>query len=176
MLFQYRITPHSTTDVSLSELLYGRRIKSHLDLIQLDLASHVKAKQMDQKKYHDCHSRHWIFEVQVGDTVFVRNLGSGGQTWLPGQIQETQGPVSYSVLLSDGHSVKRHIDYLRKRTIDVTTDPSENGGDDYLPPLPMGNDSSNVVPDATAPVQCSSRIKRPPDHYTTGTGHQWHSI
>ena len=80
--------------------------------------------------------------------------------------------MSYSVLLSDGHSVKRHIDYLRKRTIDVTTDPLENGGDDSLPPLPMENDSSNVVPDAPPPVQCSSRIKRPPDHYTTGTGHQ----
>ena len=72
--------------------------------------------------------------LRQGDTVFVRNFGSGGQTWLPGQIQETQGPVAYSVVLSDGRSVKTHIDNLRKRTIDVTTDPSENNGDDCLPP------------------------------------------
>ena len=38
MLFQYRITPHSTTGVSPSKLLYGRRIRSHLDLIQPDLS------------------------------------------------------------------------------------------------------------------------------------------
>ena len=125
---------------------------------------------MAQKKYHDCHSRHSIFEV--GDTVFVRSLGSGGQTWLPGQIQETQGPLSYSVLLNDGRLVKRNLDYLRKRTSDVTTDSSENSGDKCLPPLPMGNDSSNVVPDAPPPVERSSRIKRPPDHYTPRTGHQ----
>ena len=110
MLFQYRITPHSTTGVSPSELLYGRRIRSHLDLIQPDLASHVKAKQMAQKKYHDCHSRDQIFEV--GDTVFVRNFGSGGHAWLPGQTQETRGPLSYSVVLSDGRSVKRHRSFM----------------------------------------------------------------
>ena len=34
VLFHYRITPHSTTGVSPSELLFGRRIRSHLDLIQ----------------------------------------------------------------------------------------------------------------------------------------------
>ena len=171
MLFQYRITPHSTTGVSPSELLYGQRIRSHLDFLQPDLASHVKAKQMAQKKYHDCHSRDRTFEV--GDTVFVKNFGSG-QTWLPGQIQEIQGPVSYSVVLSDGRSCKRHIDHLRKRTtiIDVTTNPPENNRDDCLPPPTMVNDPNNVVPDAPPPLRHSSRIRHPPDHYTPGTGHQ----
>ena len=44
VLFQYRITPHSTTGISPSELLFGQRIRSHLDFIQPDLASHVEAK------------------------------------------------------------------------------------------------------------------------------------
>ena len=120
ILFQYRITPHSTTGISPSELLFGRRIRSHLDLMQPDLASHVEAKQRAQKKYHDAHSRDCTFEV--GDAVFVKNFGSG-QTWLPGQIQEIRGPVSYTVVVSDGHSFKRHVDHLRKRTVtDVTDD------------------------------------------------------
>ena len=38
VLFQYRITPHSTSGVSPSQLLFGRRIRSHLDFIQPDLA------------------------------------------------------------------------------------------------------------------------------------------
>ena len=37
VLFTYRIAPHSTTGVSPSELLLGRRLRSHLDLIQLDV-------------------------------------------------------------------------------------------------------------------------------------------
>ena len=96
VLFQYRITPHSTIGVSPSELLYGRRIRSHLDLIQPDLARHVEAKQMAQKKNHDRHSRDRVF--QIGDLVFIKNFGNG-LPWLPGEIKEIQGPVSYSVLL-----------------------------------------------------------------------------
>ena len=81
--------------------------------------------------------------------------------------------MSYSVVLSDGHLLKRHIDHLHKRTIiNVTTDPSENNADDCLPPPTMGSDSNNVVPDAPPPLRCSSRIRHPPDHYTPETGHK----
>ena len=38
------------------------------------------------------------------------NFGSR-QTWLPGQIQEIQGPMSYDVVLNDGCSFKRHVDH-----------------------------------------------------------------
>ena len=41
MLFQYRITPHSTTGMSPAELLMGRRICSHLDLVQPNLSNQV---------------------------------------------------------------------------------------------------------------------------------------
>ena len=88
VLFQYRITPHSTTGVSPSELLFGRRIQLHLDLIQPDLARHVEAKQMAQKKNHDRHSRDRVF--QIGDLVFIKNFGNG-LPWLPGEIKQTQG-------------------------------------------------------------------------------------
>ena len=33
-LFKYRTTPHSTTGVSPAELLMGRKLRSHLDLVQ----------------------------------------------------------------------------------------------------------------------------------------------
>ena len=80
--------------------------------------------------------------------------------------------MSYSVVLSDGHLLKRHLDHLHKRTIDATTNSSEINGDDCLPPLTRGNDSNNVVPDVPLPLQHSSRIRRSPDNYTPGTGHQ----
>ena len=76
-------------------------------------------------------------------------------------IQGVRCPVFYSVVLSDGCLLKT-ISYrsftVCKRTIDVTTNPSENNGDDYLPPPTMGNDSNNVVPDAL-PLRRSSSTR-----------------
>ena len=167
VLFQYRITPHSTTGVSPSELLYGRRIRSHLDLIQPDLARHVEAKQMAQKKNHDCHSRDRVF--QIGDLVFIKNFGNR-LPWLPGEIKEIQGPVSYSVLLNDGRSFKRHVDQIRVRTVpDSSVNTPDSILDDCLPP-PTASD--NVLPNAEPPPsRRSSRIRHPPDRYTPDNVH-----
>ena len=40
-LFQYRTTPHSTTRVSLAELLLNRKLRNHLDLLRPDLTTKV---------------------------------------------------------------------------------------------------------------------------------------
>ena len=37
LLLKYRITPHSTTGTTPSELLMGRKLRSHLDLLFPDL-------------------------------------------------------------------------------------------------------------------------------------------
>ena len=83
VLFQYRITPHSTTGVSPAELLMGRRIRSHLDLAQPNLTNQIELKQQVQKKYHDKSAK--TREFQVGDAVLVQNPTSG-PPWLSGHI------------------------------------------------------------------------------------------
>ena len=118
MLFHYRITPHSTTGVLPSELLLGRRIRSHLDFIQPDLSAHVESKQRSQKKHHDCHARECTF--QIGDDVFVKNFGNG-PNWIPGEIKEVRGPVSYGITVNDGRLLRRHIDHIRIRTVADST-------------------------------------------------------
>ena len=45
VLFRYRTTPHSTTGKSPSELLFGRRIRTHLDLLHPDQKGKVIEKQ-----------------------------------------------------------------------------------------------------------------------------------
>ena len=57
-LFQYHITPHSTTGISPVELLLGCRPRSHLDLFLLlpDISNSVHKKQHSQKANHDKHS------------------------------------------------------------------------------------------------------------------------
>ena len=57
VLFHCRITLHSTTGISPSEMLMGRRIRSHSDLIRLNLVDQVEVKQDTQKKYHGRHSK-----------------------------------------------------------------------------------------------------------------------
>ena len=52
-LHEYRITPYSTTGISPSELLMGKRLRSRLDLIYPDVSNQVEGKQWKQKCYHD---------------------------------------------------------------------------------------------------------------------------
>lgn len=69
LLFQYRITPQTTTRVSPSELLLGRRPRSRLDLLRPYTAEQVEKKQSAQKEQHDGRSRER--KLDVGTTVFV---------------------------------------------------------------------------------------------------------
>ena len=48
-LFHYRTTPHSTIGLSPAELLMGRKLRSHLDLLQPDLSSKVMEKTSSTK-------------------------------------------------------------------------------------------------------------------------------
>ena len=57
VLFSYRLTPQSTTGVSLSELLLGQRPRSRLNLLKPHTAEQVEKKQREQKKQHDARSR-----------------------------------------------------------------------------------------------------------------------
>lgn len=112
-LFKYRITPHSTTGQTPAELLWGRKLRSQMDLLHPDLDKKVHQTQNRQKQAHDVHAKPQVFAV--GDTVFARNYRQG-QLWLPGQVVGIQGAVLYDILLNDGRTVRRHVEQLRYRT------------------------------------------------------------
>ncbi|KAL2086043.1 hypothetical protein ACEWY4_017102 [Coilia grayii] len=111
-LFQYRITPHTTTGVSPAAMLLGRTPKSHLDLLHPDMGKRVCRSQDRQKLRRDQHAKDRLF--QAGDQVYVKNFATG-TPWLPGVIQHQTGPVSFVVDLLDGRQVRRHQDHLRDR-------------------------------------------------------------
>ena len=114
VLFAYRITPQSTTGLAPAELLLGRRPRTRLDLLKPHTAERVERKQQEQKARHDSRGRSRTFVV--GDTVFVKNYGSGPR-WLRGKVTEKSGPVSYHVLLEDGRDRRCHQDQLRSRLV-----------------------------------------------------------
>ena len=121
-LFQYRITPHSTTGISPAELLLGRRPRSRLDLMLPDIKNSVQKKQQTQKVNHDKHSRHRTF--QVGDGVQIRDFNTGNG-WIPGTISKTNGPLSFNVKLQDGRIVCQHTDHILSRSTPPANSPSD---------------------------------------------------
>ena len=110
ILFTYRITPQSTTGVSLAELLMGRRPKSRLDLLKPNVSDHVEKKQYQHKQDHDRLAKSRVFST--GQQVYVKN-NEACSVWLKGPIIETTGPVSFCVQLEDGQGWLCHQDHLR---------------------------------------------------------------
>ena len=53
LLFQYRITPHTTTGLSPSEMLLGRKLRFRLDLLKPDLQQKLQEKQLQEKVNRD---------------------------------------------------------------------------------------------------------------------------
>ena len=112
LLFKYRLTPQSSTGVSPSELMFGRRIHSSLDNIQPSLERKTNHNLERQKKAHNCHGR--CREFEVGDRVYAKNYGSGN-SWLPGRATRKLGSTMYGVLLNDGRNICKNADQIRSR-------------------------------------------------------------
>ena len=183
-LFQYRLTPHSTTGQPPAELLMGRRPRSHLDFLFPSVAQRVQQSQERQKTNHDQHVQSRTF--QVGDEVYVVNH-RGSPKWLPGVVVKLLGPLNLIVKVKGGQEARYHSDHVRARTggeKGINNDDSdiEDDDDDPLPPvldtlpvpaLPPGEvDQEQMVPmDAMEPpppapvLRRSTRHHRPPDRF-----------
>ena len=99
VLVMYRVTPHSTTGVSPSELLLGRKLRTRLDLLCPDPSKRVEQNQLKQKTSHDSKAK--ARDLKVGDSVLIHNY-VGNRKWLSGVIKSQTGPVSFKVLVN-GH-------------------------------------------------------------------------
>lgn len=98
-LFQYRLTPHSTTGVSPAELLINRRPRSLLDCLHPSVDDRVRQNQERQKRGHDLRARSRT--LAVGERVLVKNFRSGHK-WLAGVVTGILGPLTYLVQLEGG--------------------------------------------------------------------------
>ena len=105
-LFKYRITPQSTTGLSPAQLLMGRRLRTHLDLLHPDIS---KVQDKQQKEVSGKAPR----TFKVGDKLFAKDFH--GTKWIPVVVSKVTGPLSYHVDTSDGLTLCRHVDHLRIR-------------------------------------------------------------
>ena len=103
-LLTYRITPHTSTGISPSELLMGRRIRTCLDLCRPDTTQKVIQKQ--EKWSNRFHCRNF----KIGDKNFT-----GSQKWIPVEVIKVNGHLSYVLKTNNGVHIRRHVDHLRFR-------------------------------------------------------------
>ena len=173
-LFQYRITPHTTTGRPPAELLMGRRLRSRLSLMLPNAVTKVHKAQDAQKKAHDHHTQLRTFAV--ADPVFVRNFGNKTPLWLMGHIKEQTGPLSYKITLDDERIIRRHADHIRRRTSSNTVESGVDNSFDSMPSqpstLPSAPSPPRTIPSSapspppsTAPRR-SQRNRHPPLWYS----------
>ena len=151
--------------------MFGRPLRSQLDLLQPDLHARVQGRQGQQKSDHDRHAR--SREFKCGDLVHVRNF-SQGPMWIPGVVIQVRGPVSYTVELANGEQKRRHVDHLRPRVglvVEREPDwadavPSESTEAAAPEPDALPYDESDGRDVAASPaLRRSSRIRQAPERF-----------
>ena len=162
-LLSYRTTPNATTGVSPAELLFGRTLRTRLNLLRPDISTKVQDKQASQKQHHDKKSRDRHF--QVGQSVLVEN-NKPEPKWVVGTVVEKLGDISYRVQV--GNQVwKRHVDQLLLTTITQANTDTNNDITNDLNAWPSTlNDSLASQQPEQESRRYPTRLRRPPDRYS----------
>ena len=101
-----------------------------MDALFPNTADRVQAKQEQQKNMHDSTAHNRSFSVGQS-AVLVRNFAAG-ERWIPGQITEPVGPVSFLIELEDGRIFKRHQDHIRNRLASKELIDIPNNSSDFM--------------------------------------------
>ncbi|KAI5743861.1 hypothetical protein M8J77_022987 [Diaphorina citri] len=107
LLLQYRKTPQTSTNVSPSVLMFGREIRSKLDMIKPNIYAKVDKAGSNSKPVGTPR------EIALNKRVAVRNYTSKNK-WEFGTVMRKLGKLHYEVKLDDGRVWKRHIDQIRE--------------------------------------------------------------
>ena len=122
-LFQYRVTPHQTTGISPSELMFGRKLRTVLDLVHPGkyLPNTVWSRQDKQKTNYDAKVPRTV-ELQPESPIMVRNYSTQSKDrWVPARVVKQTGPVSYKCELPEGNIVRRHQDQIHSRALPMSS-------------------------------------------------------
>ena len=130
MLFQYCITPQTSTGLSPAEMLMGRKLRNTLDLLHPDLTKKLSEKSQQWSntgRVSKCR------KFTVGDSLFARNY-RGKTVWIQATVVKITGPCSYLVKSNDGIMLRRPIDQLRScYSVGVEVSKSNDSEDWPLP-------------------------------------------
>ena len=143
-LLAYRNVEHSTTGQSPAMVMFGRPLRTRLDLVRPDLRKQTEHSLVDRVKHQKVRS------FEIGQHVLARNYRYGPK-WRKGEILEQIGPLVYKVSVDD-MIWKRHVNQLllvnvcdQNENDKVTSDVSVS--DNYMD-LPVDNTPAvvNIAP------------------------------
>jgi hypothetical protein len=106
-LLYYRTTPHSGTEMTPSEMIVGRRLRTKLDLVRPNLGERMLKQNPGVTEPRD---------LEVGQGVWIRDYRKKGAKWVKGVVVRRLSPVTYEVQVLVDHKLvvwKRHINQLR---------------------------------------------------------------
>lgn len=121
-LFNYRITPQTTTGLSPAEMLMSRRLHSTLELLLPNVKSKIRKRKLKQKEQHKAHSKWRSFFP--GDDVYIHNY-SYRPKWIPAVVQQNTGPVPYTVQTGDERVMRCHVNQIRRCHATMTNEMSK---------------------------------------------------
>ena len=108
-LMAYHTTSHSATNCTPAELLFGRRLRTALDITKPSFSTKKKEKNRNGMICRAQNRR--MREFSNGQEVFIRNFGVGSR-WISGVIVNSSGPLTWLIKLEDGKTVIRHADHI----------------------------------------------------------------
>ena len=110
VLMTYRTAPHAVTGRPPAEVMFGRPIRTRLDLLHPSITRDIEDSRQDQREAAGGRPR----QFQVGQTVWARTY-AGPRRWRRGEVIGVTGPVSYQVNV--GEAVwARHANQLLPAT------------------------------------------------------------
>ena len=146
-LFKYCTTPQTTTGVCPAELLMGRKLQTHLDLLVPDIRERVRKRQNLQKHSRDLHAQDKQF--QENNPVLAKNF-SRGPPWITGKVLKESGATTFQVELPDGQVIRRHVDQLKHNRLTFKFHCNHADTDEqWLPPDADSNQPHQEMPVVT---------------------------
>ena len=123
-LLNYHNTPHPATSTEPSVLMMGRRLRSHLSLINpLSAGGRIKSKIREQESRVE--SEKTLRRLEVGEAVLYRDVL--GKTWNKGTIKSVSDKV-YEINAHNGQVIRKHIDHVVKHRAEIVD--GDNGKED----------------------------------------------
>ncbi|XP_048770087.2 uncharacterized protein K02A2.6-like [Ostrea edulis] len=119
-LCKYRITPQGTMNGTPSILMYGRKIRTRLDMMNPNVTTTVVNKQYSSTAKH-CDSV--VRDFSNSDAVNVRDYRANSEKWANGRIHSQTGPLSYKVDIN-GTLWRIHVDQIVGTSKDQPSNPT----------------------------------------------------
>ena len=116
-LFQYRNTPHSSTGFEPAMLMFGRRPRTALSLLN-PLSNNKQKDKFLEKHSKILESEKKPRTFEVGDPVLYRDVHNN--KWVKGRVKSKKGSQVLLIESSDNLLLKKHVDHVVSDQVDVS--------------------------------------------------------